>query len=86
MAASAAGYKPNLAGGNSYIRPDRNLYVNGATFNGISTRPATAALDTAGTAHFTIRPIAVPLAASMTGAAPNATSAMHLIMPTLVGS
>ncbi len=65
---------------------DRNLYVNGATFNGISTRPATAALDTAGTAHFTIRPIAVPLAASMTGAAPNATSAMHLIMPTLAGS
>ena len=66
---------------------DRNLYVNGATFNGISTRPATAALDTAGTAHFTIRPIAAPLAtASMTGAAPNATSATHLIMPTLAGS
>ncbi len=65
---------------------DRNLYVNGASFNGISARPATAALDTAGTAHFTIRPIAVPLAGSMTGAAPNATSAMHLIMPTLAGS
>ncbi len=65
---------------------DRNLYVDGATFNGISTRPATAALDTAGTVHFTIRPIAVPLAAGMTGAAPNATSAVHLIMPTLAGS
>jgi hypothetical protein len=66
---------------------DRNLYVNGASFNGISTRPATAALDTAETTHLTIRPIAVPLtAASMTNAASNATSAMHLIMPTLAGS
>ncbi len=66
---------------------DRNLYVNGASFNGISTRPATAALDTTGTAHFTIRPIAVPLAAaSMTGTAFNAINAMHLIVPTLAGS
>ena len=65
---------------------DRNLYVNGATFNGVSARPATAALDTAGTAHFAIRPIAVPLAASVAGAAPDATSAMHTIMPTLAGS
>jgi len=66
---------------------DRNLYVNGASFNGISTRPAIAALDTTGTTHLTVRPIAVPLAAaSMTGVASNATSAMHLIMPTLAGS
>jgi len=65
---------------------DRNLYVNGASFNGISARPATAALNTTGTMHFTIRPIAVPLAGSMTAAASNTTSAMHLIMLTLSGS
>ena len=65
---------------------DRNLYVNGATFNGVSARPATAALDTAGPAHLAIRPIAVPLAGSITGAAFNAASAMDLIMPTLAGS
>ncbi len=66
---------------------DRNLYVNGASFNGISARPATAALDTAGTTHFTIRSVAVPLAAAgTTGVASNAISAMHLIMPTLAGS
>ena len=35
---------------------DRNLYVNGASFNGIETRPPAATLDSAGTAHFTIPP------------------------------
>ncbi len=66
---------------------DRNLYVNGASYNGISTRPATAELDAAGTARFTIPPASDPEAAvGMTGAACNATSAMHLIMPTLAGS
>ena len=66
---------------------DRNLYVDEASFNGISARPATAVLDTTGTTHFTIRPVAVPLAAAnTTSAASNATSAMHLIMPTLAGS
>lgn len=35
---------------------DRNLYVNGATFNGIDTRPLLAELDSAGTARFTIPP------------------------------
>ena len=66
---------------------DRNLYVNGATFNGISTRPATAALETTGTTRFTIPPANDPeTATGMAGAVSNATSAMHLIMPTPAGS
>ncbi len=66
---------------------DRNLYVNGASFNGISFSPAAAALDTTGTTHFTIRPIASPgSAVSLTGAAQSTTGAMHSIMPALTGS
>ena len=66
---------------------DRNLYVNGASFNGTSARPTTAELDTAGTTRFTIPPATDPEAAvGMADAAPNATSAIHLIMPTLAGN
>ena len=66
---------------------DRNLYVNGASYNGISPRPASAALDTSGTTHFTIRPVAHPgSAVGLTGAAQNTTDAMHSIMPALTGS
>ena len=50
MAASAAGYKPNLAGGNSYIRPDfmadeRIYLVAWGDENGleVSIKPAGAA-------------------------------------------
>ena len=65
---------------------DRNLYVDRASFNGVSARPGSAALDTAGTTHLTVRPVAVPLAASMPDAPSSATSATHLMMPTLAGS
>jgi len=66
---------------------DRNLYVNEASYNGISPRPAMAALDTTGTTHFTIRPVAYPgSAVGLTGAAQNTTDAMHSIMPALTGS
>lgn len=66
---------------------DRNLYVNGASYNGISSRPGSAVLDTAGTTRFTIPPANDPEAAvGMAGAAPNATSVVHPIMPTLAGS
>ncbi len=56
---------------------DRNLYVNGASYDGISTRPATAALDTTGTARFTIPPAGDPEAVPTTtdggtfGSGPN---------------
>ncbi len=66
---------------------DRNLYVNGASFNGISTRPATAALETAGTTRFTIPPANDPEAIiSMAGAASDAASVAPPIMPMLAGS
>ncbi len=66
---------------------DRNLYVDGASFNGISFNSATAALDTAGTAHFTIRPVADPGGSvGLIGAAQNTTDAMRSIMPVLPGS
>jgi len=66
---------------------DRNLYVNGASYNGTSSRPAMAALDTTGTTHFTIRPLAYPgNAMGLTGAAQNTTDATHSIMPALTGS
>jgi len=45
---------------------DRNLYVNGASYDGFSTRPATAALDTTGTTHFTIPPAGDPEAVPTT--------------------
>lgn len=62
---------------------DRNLFVNGATYDGITTRPATAALYTAGTTHFTIPPAGDPEATgSVAGASFNTTDAMHAILPT----
>lgn len=39
---------------------DRNLYVNGASLNGIESRSSSAVLDTAGTARFTIPPAGDP--------------------------
>lgn len=39
---------------------DRNLYVNGVSYNGFSSRPSAAELDTASTARFTIPPAGDP--------------------------
>lgn len=52
----------------------------------IFSRPGSAALDTAGTTRFTIPPANDPEAAvGMAGAASNATSTVHPVMPTLAG-
>ncbi len=48
---------------------DRNLYLNGASYDGIAPRPATAVFDSAGTQHFTIPPAGDPEAAHAVGAA-----------------
>ncbi len=45
---------------------DRNLFVNGASYDGISTRPSAAELNTTGTTHFTIPPASDPEATPMT--------------------
>ena len=39
---------------------DRNLYLNGATYDGIATRPSTATFLTGGTQHFTVPPAGDP--------------------------
>lgn len=66
---------------------DRNLYVEGASLNGISSRPGAAVLDTAGTTRFTIPPAGDPEAvAGLSAAAPNTTEVTHLVMPGLIGS
>ncbi len=63
---------------------DRNLYVVGASYNGISPRPGAAVLDTTGTTRFTIPPTGDPEAAVGLGAAAlKTTDAVHLIMPAL---
>ncbi len=66
---------------------DRNLYVNGASYNGISSRPTTAALYSAGTTRFTIPPAGDPEATvGLIAAASNTTEAAHLSIPALIGS
>ncbi len=58
---------------------DRNLYVNGATYNGISSRPATAELDAAGTARFTIPPANDPEQPQPPATSPAPTSAAFMV-------
>ena len=66
---------------------DRNLYLTGASYNGISARPATAKLDTAGTARFTIPPAGDPeAAAGLNAAALNTTEATQVSIPALAGT
>ena len=48
---------------------DRNLYLNGASYDGITPRPATAVFTSAGTQHFTIPPAGDPEANHTVGAA-----------------
>lgn len=66
---------------------DRNLYVNGASYNGFSPRPEAATLYSAGTTRFTIPPAGDPEAtAGRFAAASNTTEATHLSIPALIGS
>ena len=66
---------------------DRNLYVNGTNLNGISFNPSNAVFDTAGTTHFTIRPVANPGGTvNLTGVSQNTIDAMRSIMPSLTRS
>jgi len=65
---------------------DRNLYVNGANYNGIATRPSAAELDSTGTARFTIPPAGTPDATVGLAAATTNTEATHFSIPALTGS
>ena len=66
---------------------DRNLYVSGASYNGILTRPTAATLYSAGTARFTIPPAGDPEATvGPNAAALNTAEATHVSMPPLMGS
>lgn len=66
---------------------DRNLYVNGASYNGISPRPASAELYSAGTTRFTIPPAGDPEATVGRGAAaPNPVEMTHFSIPALLGN
>jgi len=62
---------------------DRNLYVNGATFNGLDTRPPFAEIDTTSTARFTIPPAADPESgvAAANPAPTPAAAAMYPVQP-----
>ncbi len=66
---------------------DRNLYVTGANYNGISTRPLAAELDTAGTARFTIPPANDPeTGVGPVAAAFSTVEMMHSFIPPLTGN
>jgi hypothetical protein len=65
---------------------DRNLYVNGANYNGIATRPSAAELDSTGTARFTIPPAGTPDATVGLAVATTNTEATHFSIPALTGS